>query len=175
VKTTDIAALMDVQPITWYITKRFAKWIGHVARMSDERLPKRLMFAWPRTDTTTTHATNRGKKYYCFSLEAHRTIVTMKHCLQQQPKHSTLAERFHTVIGKEDERFDCEREKIYGSTEWKQRLKRRALRQRITWRTGTSFAEGCLNWSPYASWMDVAQDRDAWRIATSTLLQNTEY
>jgi hypothetical protein len=42
VKTTDIAALMDVQPITWYITKRFAKWIGHVARMSDERLPKRL-------------------------------------------------------------------------------------------------------------------------------------
>jgi hypothetical protein len=42
-------------------------------------------------------------------------------------------------------------------------------------RTGTSFAEGCLNWSPYASWMDVVQDRDAWRIAMSTLLHNNEY
>jgi hypothetical protein len=50
---------------------------------------------------------------------AHRTIVTKKQCLHHQSQHSTMAERFHTVIGKEHDhaydRFDCEREKIFGS------------------------------------------------------------
>jgi hypothetical protein len=64
VKTSEIAATMGVAPVTWYTTKRFIKWIGHVVRMSDQRLLKRLMFAWrsggtvPPTRTRTEKCTH---------------------------------------------------------------------------------------------------------------------
>jgi hypothetical protein len=69
-------------------------------------------------------------------------------------------------------------EHYYGSGPWKRRYKRRILRAGITWRAGKSVAkgtEGCMDWAPTASWMDVAQDREMWKRANDALLTNERY
>ena len=92
-----------------------------------------------------------------------------------QVSNPEIAARFATTIGKEDERFDCERERIVGTPEYYKCLKRRIERAGITWRVGVAVARGARNWAPYASWMAVAGDREAWKVATDALLRNEEY
>ena len=177
VSTVTIAETMGAMPIEWYIAKRSVKWIGHLARMPDTRLPKQLLFAWPAGGASKLPtgllehpgAKNRG----CFAIHAHRTITFMKEPVQVSSPE--IAARFATTIGKEDERFDCERERIVGTPEYYKRLKRRIERAGITWRVGVAVARGVRNWAPYASWMVVAGDREAWKVATDALLQNEEY
>ena len=47
-RTGTIAEIMGPEPIEFYIAQRFAKWLGHLARMSEDRLPKKLLLAWPK-------------------------------------------------------------------------------------------------------------------------------
>jgi hypothetical protein len=86
-----------------------------------------------------------------------------------------IVDTFQTKIGCDDEPYYDRDEQYYGSGPWKRRYKRRILRAGITWRVGKSVAEGCMDWAPTASWMDVAQDREMWKRATDALLTNERY
>jgi hypothetical protein len=46
VKTSTLATRLDIQTIETYIARRQMRWLGHVWRMPEKRLPKQLLTAW---------------------------------------------------------------------------------------------------------------------------------
>ena len=190
VKTGTIAEIMGSEPIEFYIAQRFVKWLGHLARMSEDRLPKKLLLAWPKGgQAQAPHPKGPyhprllrspgGMTRGCFSMCAHKTICFMQSAVRMARSTNIAAKaitaKFQTIVGAEDEPLQERAEGYYGSTEWKRWYKRRIARSGITWIVGKAEAEGCMDWAPTASWMDVANDRNMWRTATEILLTNERY
>ena len=46
ISDAQLRARMDMSPIDSYVAHRTMMWGGHVSRMGNERLPRRMMFAW---------------------------------------------------------------------------------------------------------------------------------
>ena len=117
--------------------------------------------------------------YGCFNMYAHKTICFMQSAVRMARSTNiaarTITAKFQTIVGAEDEPLQERAEGYYGSTEWKRWYKRRIARSGITWIVGKAEAEGCMDWAPTASWMDVANDRNMWRTATEILLTNERY
>ena len=44
--TCDLLNKMELLPIDSYVSKRQLRWLGHVARMSYDRLPRKLLSSW---------------------------------------------------------------------------------------------------------------------------------
>ena len=88
---------------------------------------------------------------------------------------TSIVKTFQWDVGCEDEPFHEQNEQLYGSTAWKRRLVRRIERAGIVWRVGKTVAAGCMDWAPTAAWMDAAQDRDMWRLATDAVLRYERY
>ena len=49
ISTRDLEVEMGLESIDVYITRRQLRWLGHVARMPYERLPRRMLSAWVAT------------------------------------------------------------------------------------------------------------------------------
>ena len=48
ISNAQLRARTKISPIDSYVAHRAAMWAGHVGRMNNERLPRRMMFAWVR-------------------------------------------------------------------------------------------------------------------------------
>ena len=46
ISTAALEKEMGIESIATYINRRQARWIGHVARMSFERLPRKMLSSW---------------------------------------------------------------------------------------------------------------------------------
>ena len=54
----DMRARLGLHPIDEYIRRRKLQWLGHVARMGSERLPKRMAFSWLPTPRKSGNRTS---------------------------------------------------------------------------------------------------------------------
>ena len=48
ITTTELLQRLNLSTIDQYITRRQLRWLGHVARMEKERLPRKLLTSWVR-------------------------------------------------------------------------------------------------------------------------------
>ena len=46
IRTTDLLTRVGLSPIDTYVTRRQLRWLGHVARMDFERLPRKMLTSW---------------------------------------------------------------------------------------------------------------------------------
>ena len=46
IRTSDLLTRVGLLPIDTYITRRQLRWLGHVARMESERLPRKMLTSW---------------------------------------------------------------------------------------------------------------------------------
>ena len=53
ISNTDLLERLNLKPIRSYVIKRQLRWAGHVARMSYDRLPRRMISSWVRAKRPT--------------------------------------------------------------------------------------------------------------------------
>ena len=89
ISTTKLLTELDMLPIDYYIARRQLGWLGHVARMDMQRLPRRMLSSWtphrrPVGSPTMTYGRAMKKALQCFGLEdSWETVVQHRELWRQ--------------------------------------------------------------------------------------------
>ena len=151
---------LGVQPIDYYVRRRVLKWIGHVARMSDDRMPKRMLFGWSANGTADAKHVQNG-----FTSFAHRLIINLVlglyhsnsglHPPFQLPPPSGIPSLFASYSS----RGTVPVRKLWNGREDRRSFWLQSYRGRLAFKGGWWL----IDWVRFANWYQMAQDRVFWR------------
>ena len=80
IRNTDLCSRLGVRACTSYIEERTLRWLGHVARMEESRLPRLLLFGWaPRLDGKKRA---QGAPQMTIPLRAHKLLRRVGACAE---------------------------------------------------------------------------------------------
>jgi len=163
----DLNQRFGIEPASVHVARRLMKWVGKLARMSDDRVPKQMLFAYPCPQGCHGGSGKRvgpwdGSKFPrigimpSFSRHARDRIVAIGNHLYRR---STLGST----------PFQCAKGLVainaYG---WRTRT----VESRRDWMNHCKIKTNDNdNWGCYANWMSVAKGVPVWSDAMECVLQ----
>ena len=159
VTSQQILEMLGVYKIDYYVTRGFMRWLGHISRMSDERLPKRLLFGWVHDDYRG-YTRGLGRPRETFNRKADANIIMLYRCQNAEMKqlfHQSARSKWNGV-GNNLPFYACSLQ------DWQ---------REVTWRVGYNKELHEMQcWSQFSEWRTVAADRTLWRKCVYNMLEH---
>ena len=73
---------LGVKSVEYYVCRNVLRWLGHLARMKNDRMPKRLLYAWVPGESRKSGSPNTFGRY------AYDILTSMPDCLKQDDKNN---------------------------------------------------------------------------------------
>lgn len=151
--TKTLNEMLDIYPVSYYVDQRTLRWIGHLQRMEDDRLPKMLFFSW-----VPDGKRRRGGQEKRFGRRAQELLLDMAERLPQGLARVMRGDQNRKAPGFVSANVDIERHK-----EWCKRNKE----VQPKWKTTAAMTE---KWLTCSTWTLLAEDRGLWKEAVGTYL-----